>query len=77
MFSKDKQDLGKAWVMEHEVKLQDEESVYRKEFRLAQEHRLQLIAHWENIPGKGSFKWNRAQMGLLGSPASSGERWSS
>ena len=27
VFSKDKHDLGKAWVMEHEVRLQDEEPV--------------------------------------------------
>ena len=49
VFLKDKQDLGKAWVMEHEVKLRDEEPLYRKQVRLAEEHRSQLIlAHLEN-----------------------------
>ena len=43
VFSKDKQDLAKAWV-----KLRDEEPVYMKQFRLVEEHRSQLIAHPEN-----------------------------
>ena len=48
VFSKDKMDLGKAWVMEHEIRLKDEEPCFRKQFRMPEEHRSVLLKHLEN-----------------------------
>ena len=48
IFSRDKSDLGRTTVMEHTIKLKDEEPAYNKQFRIPEEHRSILIEHLQN-----------------------------
>ena len=47
VFSKDKMDLGKAWVMEHQKRLKDKELCFRKQFRMPEEQQSVLLRHME------------------------------
>ena len=48
VFSKDKSDLGRTSVMEHKIKLKDEDPAYNKQFRIPESHRSILIEHLQN-----------------------------
>ena len=48
VFSKEKSDLGRTTVAQHTIELRDQEPIYVKQFRLAQEDRSVLISHLRN-----------------------------
>ena len=48
VFSKDKMDLGRTSVMEHEIHLEDESPIYTKQFRIPESHRSVIMENLRN-----------------------------
>ena len=48
VFSRDKSDLGRTDVMEHKIRLKQDDPAYSKQFRIPEEHRSILIEHLQN-----------------------------
>lgn len=48
VFSRDKADLGRTTVMEHTIRMRDEEPVFVKQFPIAHAHRSVLLTHLQN-----------------------------
>ena len=48
IFSRDKMDLGRTNIMQHSIKLKDNEPTFVKQFRIPESHRSVLIEHLNN-----------------------------